>query len=84
MRGTESSWLADRRGVFSKIKLNQQLKVREVKDMTIKELYEDAVSKGKENYDIELQYQDSGGAYSGSATLTEIEYRDNYREVLLV
>jgi hypothetical protein len=51
--------------------------------MTIKELYEDALSKGKENYDIELQYQDGGGTYYGSTGLTEIEYRDNYNEVLL-
>ena len=39
--------------------------------MTIKELYEWAVKNGVENCDIEIQYRDSGGYYSGSDTLHE-------------
>jgi len=33
--------------------------------MTVKELYEWAVSQGAENFDIEIQYRDSGGYYTG-------------------
>ena len=33
--------------------------------MTVKELYEWAVANGAEDYDIEIQYRDVGGFYSG-------------------
>jgi len=33
--------------------------------MTVKELYEWAVSQGAENFDIEIQYRDGGGYYTG-------------------
>lgn len=33
--------------------------------MTVKELYEWAVSQGAENFDIEIRYRDSGGYYRG-------------------
>ena len=31
------------------------------KSMTIKDLYEEAVKNGREDYDIRVQYQDGGG-----------------------
>lgn len=51
--------------------------------MTIKELYDKAVILGKENYDIQLQYQDGGGSYCGSCPLEEIDYDDRCEEVTL-
>lgn len=51
--------------------------------MTIKELYEEAVANGKENYEIRLQYQDGGGCYSGSCYMSEIEYDGLKEEVTL-
>lgn len=39
--------------------------------MTIKQLYEWAVKNEVENYDIEIQYRDSGGYYYGSSSLYE-------------
>ena len=52
--------------------------------MTIKDMYEDAVSKGKEDYKIEILYQDNGGCYDGSASMTEFEYKDDHKSVLLI
>jgi len=37
--------------------------------MTIKELYNDAVKKGIENYNIEVQYRDDGGSYPGTESI---------------
>lgn len=51
--------------------------------MTIKELYEEAVARGAENYEIQLQYQDDGGCYNGSCTMHYTEYNDQYKEVTL-
>ena len=47
--------------------------------MTIKELYEWAVKNNCENYEVEIQYRDSGGYYSGTDELAEcdIEIDDN-------
>ena len=39
--------------------------------MTIKDLYEWAVKNGVEDFDIEIQYRDGGGYYSGSSSLYE-------------
>lgn len=35
------------------------------RDMTVRELYEWAVANGAEDFDIEIQYRDGGGFYSG-------------------
>lgn len=52
--------------------------------MTIKELYEEAVANGAEDYEIQLQYQDGGGCYYGSCTMSEIEYDALRKKVILV
>ena len=49
--------------------------------MTIKDLYEEAVKSGREDYDIRVQYQDGGGYYSGSAYAAEVEWDDTMKEV---
>ena len=41
--------------------------------MTIKELYEWAVSRGAENLYVEIQYRDDGGYYHG----TDLLYEEN-------
>jgi hypothetical protein len=41
--------------------------------MTIKELYDAAKILGIENYNIEVQYRDDGGFYSGTEELEKIE-----------
>lgn len=41
--------------------------------MTIGELYEWAKENQCENYDVEIQYRDSGGYYRGTADLREDE-----------
>lgn len=51
--------------------------------MTIKELYEEAIAKGAEDYEIQLQYQDGGGCYCGSCAMSEIEYDSLKKEVVL-
>lgn len=51
--------------------------------MTIKELYEVAVSIGIENYEIQLQYQEGGGFYSGSCPMSDYEYDPNAMKVTL-
>lgn len=51
--------------------------------MTIKELYEEAVSKNAEDYEIQLQYQDSGGCYYGSCAMSESDYDALMKEVTL-
>lgn len=51
--------------------------------MTIKELYEEAVANGTEDYEIRLQYQDGGGCYSGSCLMEEMEYDELRKEVTL-
>lgn len=51
--------------------------------MTIKELYEEAVNKSAEDYEIQLQYQDGGGCYYGSCAMSEIEYDTLKKEVIL-
>lgn len=51
--------------------------------MTIKELYEEAVAKEAEDYEIQLQYQDDGGCYYGSCTMKEIDYDKLKKEVTL-
>ena len=53
--------------------------------MTIKELYEWAVERGVENYNIEIQYRDGGGYYYGTDTLHQayIEIVSERSEVIL-
>lgn len=51
--------------------------------MTIKELYEKAVSEGTENFTIKLQYQDSQGFYDGSCDVTDILNDKSKKEVTL-
>lgn len=51
------------------------------KSMTIKDLYEEAVKNGREDYDIRVQYQDDGGYYSGSTYASEVEWDDTMKEV---
>lgn len=50
--------------------------------MTIKELYDIAVSIGIEKYEIQLQYQDDGGIYSGSCPMSDYEYDCNKQQVI--
>lgn len=57
--------------------------IERIEKMTIKELYEEAVEKGMEDYEIRLQYQDGGGCYCGSCYLSETEYDGLREEVLL-
>ena len=51
--------------------------------MTIKDLYEEAVKNGREDYDIRVQYQDGGGCYSGSAYTSDVEWDDTMKEVTI-
>ena len=51
--------------------------------MTIKDLQEVAVVIGMENYEIQLQYQDDGGIYSGSCPMSDYEYDCNKETVTL-
>lgn len=51
--------------------------------MTIKDLYEEAVKSGREDYDILVQYQDGGGYYSGSTYASEVEWDDTMKEVTI-
>lgn len=51
--------------------------------MTIKELYEEAVKKGTEDYEIWVQFQDDGGWYFGSGLMKIIEYDDLKKEAIL-
>ena len=51
------------------------------KSMTIKDLYEEAVKNGREDYDIQVQYQDGGGCYSGSTYASAVEWDDTMKEV---
>lgn len=48
-------------------------------NMTIQDLYEWAIKHNAANLDIEIQYRDSGGYYSGTTNLEpchiEIEHR---------
>lgn len=53
------------------------------KSMTIKDLYEEAVKNGREDYDIQVQYQDGGGYYSGSTYASEVEWDDTMKEVTI-
>lgn len=53
--------------------------------MTIKELYEIAKEQHIENYEIEIQYRDGGGFYSGTDFLeyADIEVNDTTKKVIL-
>lgn len=51
--------------------------------MTIKDLYEEAVKNGREDYDIRVQYQDDGGCYPGSTYASEVEWDDTMKEVTI-
>jgi hypothetical protein len=45
--------------------------IKEKIDMTVKELYEWAKKNNAEDFDIEIQYRDGGGFYSGTDTCDE-------------
>lgn len=51
--------------------------------MTIRDLYEEAIRRGREEYDIRVQYQDGGGCYSGSAYASDVEWDDTMKEVTI-
>lgn len=53
--------------------------------MTIEELYKIAKEQHIENYDIEIQYRDGGGIYSGTDFLDseDIKVNDTTRTVIL-
>lgn len=55
--------------------------------MTIKELYEYAKEINREDYEIEIQYRDDGGYYSGTDTTStpknEVEFKDEAETVIL-
>lgn len=51
--------------------------------MTIRDLYEEAIRRGREEYDIRVQYQDGGGCYSGSAYASEVDWDDKMQEVTI-
>ena len=55
--------------------------------MTIKDLYEWAIKNNCENYEVEIQYRDSGGCYSGTEDLRESEIeidRDKYNGIVIL
>jgi hypothetical protein len=57
--------------------------------MTVKELYEWAKKNGAEDYDIEIQYRDSGGFYTGvddceDPTVSDREHTYNTERVVLL
>ena len=51
--------------------------------MTIRDLYEWAVENGVADYDIAVQYRDSGGFYSGEDTTIEPDINSAKKEVVL-
>ena len=51
--------------------------------MTIRDLYEWAVGNGAADYDIAVQYRDSGGFYSGEDTMIEPDINKAKKEVVL-
>lgn len=51
--------------------------------MTIRELYEWAVENNVADYDITVQYRDSGGFYSGEDTMIEPDINKVRKEVVL-
>lgn len=51
--------------------------------MTIRDLYEWAVENGVADYDIAVQYCDSGGFYSGEDTMIEPDINSAKKEVVL-
>lgn len=51
--------------------------------MTIRDLYEWAVENGVADYDIAVQYRDSGGFYSGEDTMIETDINKVKKEVVL-
>jgi hypothetical protein len=52
--------------------------------MTIKELYEWATDAEFENYEIEIQYRDGGGYYSGTDFLTEEDIDVNVTKQVVI
>ena len=51
--------------------------------MTIRELYEWSVENGVADYDIAVQYRDSGGFYYGEDTMIEPDIDSVKKEVVL-
>lgn len=51
--------------------------------MTIRELYEWAVENNVADYDIAVQYRDSGGFYSGEDTMIQPDIDESKKEVVL-
>jgi hypothetical protein len=52
--------------------------------MTIKELYEWAKKNNCEEYEVEIQYRDSGGCYNGTDDLRESEIVINSNGVVII
>lgn len=57
--------------------------------MTVKELYEWAKKNNAENYDIEIQYRDGGGCYTGvddcdDPIVSDREHTYNTKKVVLL
>lgn len=53
--------------------------------MTPKELYEWALEHGVENCEIEIQYRDGGGYYSGTGGIDEINIENrSYGQVIVI
>lgn len=57
----------------------------EIKKMTIRDLYNWAVANGIEDFEIQIQYRDDGGYYSGtdSCEQSDIEIDAIHNEVIL-
>ena len=51
--------------------------------MTVKELYEYAEQYGLLDYEIEIQYRDDGGVYTGSSNELYLEKNDLLRILVL-
>ena len=51
--------------------------------MTIRELYEWSTENGVADYDIAVQYRDSGGFYHGEDTMINPEIDSTKKEIVL-
>lgn len=51
--------------------------------MTVKELYEYARATHRENYVVQVQYQDAGGFYDEKADMSGMDFDDKERKVTL-
>lgn len=51
--------------------------------MTIKELYEYARATHRENYVLQVQYQDAGGIYDEKADMSGVDFDDEEKKATL-